>query len=779
MRKHQAPGRRSTEKKVSNTVASLNRVNRVLTMLSQINRAIVRAESPDGLYLDACRIAVECGLFKYAWIGLADSVNAQIRVMSTWGDSGSAERTVPGELAELVRGNGEPFVCKDIGALKPLRLGREDMLTRGFQSVAVLPLREGGHVIGVFSLYADHALYFDQTIVALLSEVADDISFSLEHILNEQRRLAAEAKLHYLAFYDSQTGLPNRTLLEQRLPQLAAKVDHRKSQLSLFVIKLRRIEKVVQLLGSLAMDDALRTLGLRLENHRADEDLAAQLGMDEFAIVALGLTDDGMIDTFAQTLQEVLAEPVKAGDKEILLQASIGVAIYPRHEGDIRYLLRRARVAAEHSGTEGGIRLYSPDLDRDLEQRVQTEVELHRALERSEFELYYQPQLNLKSGAMVGVEALLRWRHPQRGLIPPAYFIRLLEETGLMPEVGEWVLRAACKQASAWQKQGLEPLRMAVNLSAQQFRVANLVQTVKAALTDAGLEPEFLELELTESLILENAEQTIHTMHELRRLGVTLSLDDFGTGYSSLSYLRRYPINRIKIDQSFVRDMTEHPSSAALVRSILAMAANLGLQTIAEGVETTGQFGYLRKQLCQDMQGFLFSRPIPGPELTQLLRDGARLQPDATVAESRYTLLAVDDEPGILSALKRVFRRESWQVLTANNAAEGFEQLAGHEVGVILCDQRMPGVSGTEFLQRVKVMYPDTIRILLTGYSDFTSVIDAVNRGDLYKVISKPFDDDALREDVREAFRRYEVFAENRRLAQRLETFEQQHPQED
>jgi diguanylate cyclase (GGDEF)-like protein len=762
---------------VSNTVASLNRINHVLTMLSQINRAIVRAESPDTLYLDACRIAVESGLFKFAWIGLAHSATAEIRVMSSWGDRGAAEPMEPGPIADVVRSGGEPFICKDIGTLKNFHLGREEMLARGFQSVAVLPLREGGQVTGVFSLYADHAVYFDQTIVGLLSEVADDISYSLEHMLNEQRRLAAEAKLHYLAFYDSQTGLPNRTLLDQRLPQLAAKADHRKGILSLFVVKLHGIDKIVQLLGSLAVDDILRTLGLRLENCRTNEGMAAQLGPDEFAIAALELDDDRAIDAFAKTMQDALAEPARAGDKEVFLRAGFGVAIYPRHESDIRYLLRRARVAAERAGPDGGLAMYSVDMDRDLEQRMQMEAELHRALERGEFEIFYQPQLNLKTGAMVGVEALLRWRHPQQGLIAPARFIPLLEETGLMPEVGAWVLRHACMQASAWQKAGFDPLRMAVNLSAQQFRVANLVSSVRAALEDSGLDAGFLELELTESLILENAEQTILTMHELKRLGVTLSLDDFGTGYSSLSYLRRYPIDRIKIDQSFVRDMTEHPSSAALVRSILAMASNLGLDTIAEGVETNGQFSYLRRQLCQEMQGFLFSQAVPGGELTRLLESGARCQFGDQAPEAPYTLLAVDDEPGILSALKRIFRRESWQVLTANDAAEGFELLAVHRVGVILCDQRMPGMTGTEFLQRVKVMYPDTIRILLTGYSDFTSVIDAVNRGDLYKVISKPFDDDALRENVREAFRRYEVFVENRRLAQRLEDFENRHLQ--
>lgn len=763
---------------MSNALASLNRVNCALTMLSRINQAVVRAESLGDLYVEACRIAVECGLFNYAWIGIADLVNDRMRMLSDWGNPGSVTKIDPGEMADIVRSTGEPFISKDICALEEGRFGREDLLARGFQSAAVLPLFDGGQVTSVFSLYSGHTLHFDETIISVLTEVAADISFASKRMLNEQHRLAAETKLHYLEFYNSQTGLPNRTLLEQRLPQLAEKADQRKCSLCLFIVKLQGIEKIVQILGSLSADEVIRSLGLRLESRRAHEGMVAQLGMNEFAVIVLGLNDEKAIDAFAWQMQRILEEPVKVEDKEVLLQISTGVAIYPRHEHDIRFLLRRAHVAAERAVTEGKLRLYSPDLDRDLEQRMQLEVELHRALEHSEFDLHYQPQLNLKTGAIVGVEALLRWQHPQHGLIPPAQFIPLLEQNGLMPEVGNWVLRTACKQASAWQKQGLDPVRMAVNLSAQQFQITDLVESVRTALYDSGLEPEFLELELTEGLIFENAEKTIQIMHDLKKLGVTLSLDDFGTGYSSLSYLRRYPIDRIKIDQSFVREMTEHPGSAALVRSILAMATALGLDTIAEGVETIGQVGYLRKQLCKEMQGYLFSRPLPCPELTELLRQRAGLQADREISEAGYTLLAVDDETSILSALKRVFRRENWQVLTATSAAEGFERLASHEVGVVLCDQRMVGVTGTEFLGRVKAMYPDTVRILLTGYSDFSSVIDAVNRGDLYKVICKPFDDVPLRENVREAFRRYEVFAENRRLIRQLEAFEKRYPQE-
>ena len=755
-------------------MSNLDRINRFLSLLSRINRAIVRAESPDGLYHEACRIMAESGLFRYAWIGLRDPHSELIRPMAHGGVladvTGSVEAL--GQAALAVLQGQTPLICNDLNtagsdlpACCALRAG-------GLQSMAGLPLREADQVIGVLLLYSDQVGAFDADVVNLLTEVADDISFSLGHMHGEQQRQAARVKLHYLAFYDAQTGLPNRAMLDQRLPRLVAQAEQRGSLLTMLDIKLRRMDQVVQILGNLAMDDVLRTLAQRLEACCSDNSLVVQLAPDEFAMASVEQVDSATIDVWARQVRAAVSEPVRCDGTEVFLQAGIGVAVYPLHESDIRYLLRRARAAAERPSSDDGYRLYSADLDHGLEQRVQMEAELHRALDRNEFVVHYQPQLNLRTGLIVGVEALLRWQHPVRGLVAPGHFIPLLEEAGLMVKVGTWVLRQACRQAKAWQDAGHPPLRMAVNFSAQQFRVANLVATVRTALEDSGLPAEFLELELTESLILESAEQTIQMMHALKALGVSLSLDDFGTGYSSLSYLRRYPVDRIKIDQSFICDITKHPSSAALVRSILAMASNLGLQTIAEGVETAGQLGYLRKQLCEEMQGFLYSHALPPQGIAQLLMDGAKLPVDETLSQAGHTLLIVDDEPNVLTALRRVLRKESWLTLTAPNARDGLELLATREVGVVISDQRMAGTSGTDFLHVVKEMYPDTIRMLLTGYADFSTVIDAVNRGDLYKVLSKPIDDVTLRETIHEAFRCYEVFAENRRLMQRVELLE-------
>ncbi|WP_342616809.1 EAL domain-containing protein [Rhodoferax sp. GW822-FHT02A01] len=756
----------------------VDRINRFLTMLSRVNRAIVRADSPDRLYRDVCDISVESNLFQFAWIGLVDPTSGHFRQMAQSGHLPGNPHSpeVIESTAQYVLQRQVPIICNDLeNGTGPLPC-QKAMLDEGFLSMAGLPLKELSKFIGVFMLYCSARDVVDPVVSDLLDEVAADVSFSLGNMRADQQRLAGESKLYYLAFYDAQTGLPNRALLDVRLPNLAAMADRNGRLLTMVNIRLRRVEQIVLALGRLAMDEVLRRIASRLDSHRGQDGLVVQLAPDEFVIVTPELQDGTTLEAFARKVRDVLSPPFKSDGKDVYLQMGIGVVAYPLHENDWGNLLRRAQAATDQSTEEIGYRLYSADLDRGLAQRFQMLTDLHRALEQNEFVLHFQPQLNLRTGIVVGVEALLRWQNPKLGLVGPAQFIPLLEEAGLMPKVGAWVLRMACQQAKAWQLAGHAPLRMAVNLSAQQFRSPDLIAIVRRTLEETQLDAEFLELELTESLILESAEQTISMMHQLKSLGITLSLDDFGTGYSSLSYLQRYPVDRIKIDQSFVRDMTQHTGSAALVRSILAMAASLGLETIAEGVETKGQHGYLRKQMCQESQGYLYSRPVPPQDIAALLVKGEFLQADVDPPAAESALLIVDDELNVLAAMRRIFRRERWPTLTTSSTVEAFELLAAHEVGVIISDQRMPSMTGTDFLHAVKEMYPDTIRLLLTGYADFSTVINAVNRGDLFKVLSKPIGDAELRESVHEAFRRFNIFSENRRLLKRVEVLERMAP---
>jgi EAL domain-containing protein (putative c-di-GMP-specific phosphodiesterase class I)/ActR/RegA family two-component response regulator len=354
------------------------------------------------------------------------------------------------------------------------------------------------------------------------------------------------------------------------------------------------------------------------------------------------------------------------------------------------------------------------------------------------------------------VEALLRWQRPGFGMVFPAEFVPVMEDTGLIVRVGDWIIDAACRQIAAWQAAGVGQVRVAVNVSSRQFVDGDLEAVVRAALAAHAIAPECLELELTESALMVNAERTVATLNRLKALGITVGIDDFGPGYSSLAYLKRFPIDKLKIDIAFVRDVTVNPDDAAIARAIIGMAHSLHMKVVAEGVETRAQWAYLQRHHCDEIQGFHFSRPLPPDELGALVLSNAAEPLAAALPDARQpTLLLVDDDPNVLSALHRLFRRDNYRILLAVSPAEGFELLALHPVQVILCDQRMPLMSGTEFLSKVKEMYPETIRIILSGYTAVDAVLDSINRGSIYRFYVKPWKDDELRENVRLAFAHY------------------------
>jgi EAL domain-containing protein (putative c-di-GMP-specific phosphodiesterase class I)/FixJ family two-component response regulator len=367
------------------------------------------------------------------------------------------------------------------------------------------------------------------------------------------------------------------------------------------------------------------------------------------------------------------------------------------------------------------------------------------------------------------MEALVRWQHPELGLVSPARFISVAEESGLIVPLGEWVLRTACAQNKAWQRAGLKPISVAVNLSARQFRQPNLVEMVAGILRETELDPAHLDLEVTESLVMQNVEATIATLGRLKAMGVKLSIDDFGTGYSSLNYLKRFPIHTLKIDQSFVRDVTTDPSDAAIAKTIIAMAHELGLTVIAEGVETEEQKSFLRLRRCDEMQGYFFSRPVPAAEFENLLREDRRLEIDnAGLVSAERTLLLLDDEENILNSLTHLLRRDGYKILKATHAAAALDLLAQNPVGVIIADLRMPEMTGVEFLRRAKLLYPDTVRMVLSGYTDLINVTDAINEGVIYKFLTKPWDNDLLRANIQEAFQHYELAQDNQRLTDEM-----------
>jgi EAL domain-containing protein (putative c-di-GMP-specific phosphodiesterase class I)/CheY-like chemotaxis protein len=326
----------------------------------------------------------------------------------------------------------------------------------------------------------------------------------------------------------------------------------------------------------------------------------------------------------------------------------------------------------------------------------------------------------------------------------------------MVVRAGAWIIDEACRQIAAWNKQGVRDVRVAVNVSSRQFVEGDLEGDIRSALDKHKVEPGLLELELTESALMSNFEHTIQVLESLKALGIRIAIDDFGTGYSSLAYLKRFPIDKLKIDIAFVRDITTNPDDAAIALAIISMAHSLHMQVIAEGVESRAQMALLRRHFCDEIQGFHFSRALPPEELGKLVLEN-RAQPNRLAADDRnvQTMLVVDDDVNVLAALHRLFRRDNYRVLTAATPAEGFELLALYHVQVILCDQRMPAMSGIEFLSKVKEMYPDTMRIILSGYTGVDTVLDSINRGAIYRFYTKPWNDNELRDNVRLAFRQY------------------------
>jgi diguanylate cyclase (GGDEF)-like protein/PAS domain S-box-containing protein len=436
-----------------------------------------------------------------------------------------------------------------------------------------------------------------------------------------------EAELEFQAKRDILTGLANRHLLRDRLQQAIAHADRQQQLVWVVLLDLDRFKFVNDTLGHKAGDQLLHQLAARLLSAAHEADTVARLGADEFVLILTKRDDEMPLAHAVQGVMETVSRPLVIEGHEFFLTCSTGVSAYPADGSDADVLIKHAEIAMYRAKEMGrnNFQVYTPAMNAQALERLRIEGHLRNAVERGEFVLHYQPQLDLRSGRVVGMEALIRWDHPELGMVPPARFIGLAEETGLIVPIGAWVARTACRQTKAWQDAGLGMLRVAVNLSARQFYQQDLVQSVAVILDESGLEAKYLEIELTETLVMTDVDRAIAILRDLKALGVQISIDDFGTGYSSLSYLKRFPIDVLKIDQSFVRDITVNPDDAAIVVSIISLAHSLRLQVIAEGVETEEQLAYLREHECDQMQGYYFSRPIPADAFADLLKQGKGL----------------------------------------------------------------------------------------------------------------------------------------------------------
>ena len=565
----------------------------------------------------------------------------------------------------------------------------------------------------------------------------------------------ARDRLGYQAGHDPLTGLPNRSLLADRLQQALSFAERYGGQVAVAYIDLDKFKTVNDRFGHKAGDQLLVEVAHRLQSCVRDSDTIARIGGDEFVLV---LYDQESENVSAHTMQRILdsvAEPIQVDGVMLKPGCSIGFACYPRDGRDVDTLLRNADAAMYRAKKLGrnNFQFYTGELNSSMNERMALEKALRGALDRDEFVLYYQPRIDLRSGGVVGLEALIRWQHPERGLLSPSHFISIAEEAGLIDSLGRWVVRAACTQYCKWREQGLVPVPIAINVSGTQFLRADFAQSIAAELSEAGIAAEHLELDLKESLLMHDPAMTIQVLKELKGIGVGLSIDDFGTGFSNLGFLKRFTVDRIKLDPSFVTDIQRHPDDLAVADAVIAMAHSLRLKVVAEGAENGSQLALLAARGCDEMQGDYFSPALPVDLCTALLRENRQLSVERLVRRRPgRTLLLIDDEVCSLQTWSGMSRFAGYQLLQAGNADAAFELLAAQEVGVIVCDYRMQDMSAAEFLGRVRRMYPQTVRIMLCDGCDGESQV----HGGIHSCLQKPWDEREMATILDAAFMQHE-----------------------
>lgn len=737
----------------------VGRLNRVYRVLSGINSALLRIREREALLQEVCRVAVDQGGFRLAWIGMVHPDTAEV-VPAAWaGPAGGCARgirisireDVPegrGPIGEAVR-SGKHSACNDIAHDPRMRSWRERKCATGLGSMAAFPLQIQGRVIGAMALYAAESGFFDSEELLLLEELAANTGLGLEYIDQEHR-------IRYLAYYDPLTGLANRTLFHDRLGQVLARAHRSNTRTAVVAIEMVQFRNVLDTLGRHAGDSVLREIGARLTRAvrandtvaRVETETIARLGGDAFALLLADINHPHEAQTIAQRLLKAVADPVIIGAQTVVLDARAGIALAPQDSEDAETLLDHAELALHSLATTGQeqIRFYAPEMNTRAHERHELEQSLRQALEHGEFMLHYQPQVELTHGNIVGTEALLRWRHPEKGPVSPATFVPILEDTGLIIAVGDWVLRTACAQQVAWSKATGVAVNMAVNISVHQFRDNHLPGRIRQIIGETGIDPNHLELEITESAYMDHADRTLKILDTFKSEGIRLSIDDFGTGYCSLGYLREFPVDILKIDQSFVKWMTGDPDSYVIARSVVALAHGLGMRVIAEGVETEGQLRLLAAEGCDDVQGYFFSRPVPASEIIELLRAGARYPLPAPVPRGEGpTVLMVTGEPDRAAALEHALGVKAHRIVTAGSTEEAFEALAVNDVTAIVADLKIHGISGEEFMRRVRGIYPGVTRILLVPVVSQVPGASTAHADPIAEYISVPLDQDGLR----------------------------------
>lgn len=609
------------------------RLTRALRLLSRCNSVLIHAQNEQELLTDICKLTVETGGYLMAWVGMAEKDAAKtVRPVAQSGYEEEYLASINVTYADTERGHGPTgtairtgttVVNQDCLTNPDMRPWREAAIKRGYRSSVSLPLIFQRQVLGALTMYSAEPFAFSSEEVGLLEELANDLAYGIETIRMRIENEKAQQSLEFLAHHDALTSLPNRLLLHDRFDQAAMIANREKSNIALLFLDLDNFKHINDSLGHDFGDQLLVEVVQRLKSCVRETDTVSRQGGDEFIILLSNIKDPHVIEAVAQAIVDSFAEPFNINGTVVNTSFSIGISLYPTDGHDFDAILKHADTSLYQAKDAGKntYRFFTAKMNADALEHIQLQGQLRSAIKHNEFLLHFQPQVDIESRHILGAEALVRWKHPELGMVSPAKFIPLAERSGLIIQIGEWVLNEACMQAQYWSKlHGLPPLVVAVNLSALQFKRGNIVETVADALRKSGLPAHQLELELTESILLHDMDVVMSTLRRLKELGVKLSIDDFGTGYSSLSYLKRLKVDKLKIDQSFVREMVENAEDAAIVQAIIQLGHSLHLDLIAEGVETEPQLKQLSEAGCDQIQGFLFSRPTTSEEFVRLCK---------------------------------------------------------------------------------------------------------------------------------------------------------------
>ncbi len=583
-------------------------------------------------------------------------------------------------------------------------------------------------------------------------------------ILNQKERISSAyqqqlKKNQYLMTHDPLTGLPNRVLIEELLELEIATAKRNDYSLSVAFIDIDDFNKINDSIGHKTGDELLLAMAQCIQKSLRSSDYLAHLGGDDFLIILKNNSHYINEVVVIERLIEHISGKYSLSNKEVFINLSIGISQFPSDADSAQNMIMHADTALFQAKKQNGssYRFYEQSMSSTLKDDLSIQDDLRHALENEEFYLVFQPQISLFSGKITGAEALIRWKHPIHGELSPERFIPYAEHMGLIDKIGEWVLNCAIKQNDLWQKAGLAEIVIAVNLSVHQIHKPELVENILKILNLYEMEPKYLELEVTESMLLEQTELALSILGRIKSSGIHLAMDDFGTGYSSLATLHRFPFTKLKIDRAFINTITHNPNQAEIAKSIIALGHALKMTVIAEGVETEAQAHYLQRHQCDEIQGYLFSKPLLAEEFTMFLSQKKTPSWMFSYISERQkpAILVVDDDKIALKAICSILKKSDIDIYSANNTSVAFDLLSNKKIGVLLTDNQMPDMLGIEFLARVKTLYPDIVRMLITGNADVATAQDAVNRGAVFRFLTKNTPPDELLHTIDDAISLY------------------------